>query len=360
MEDIVKTRNYDNEISNGIDEYLSFCDFDRKIHIDSAYNLWFSCMIVMENMDAYRDEGMGDVIVGKPFCREICVKARWFNGMITIYNGNDGEPSRRLNQFDGMLIFENSMCIVVMLRTSAGMFLSQSKYAKELLEGTHMLHCNHCRTPVDTKSKLGPHGDLISHPTLYRSLVGGLRLAVVTSAIQLGIYSSSGTPGTGPLDRLAVVTSAIQLVPRIFIPWNLVVDLTLYSILLFSLVVLSVHNRWVVYRGDSSDSKDIIFSAKQSSLIQFKTSLDVFLGYNEKESVCDYKVKGSWFDRSCTIYAGESTHIVAQMHKKHTVQSIALGKDTFAVTVYPNVDYAFIVALVVILHEINKQKIDVE
>ena len=24
---------------------------------------------VLENMDAYRDEGMGDVIVGKPFCR---------------------------------------------------------------------------------------------------------------------------------------------------------------------------------------------------------------------------------------------------------------------------------------------------
>nr|GEW45054.1 hypothetical protein [Tanacetum cinerariifolium] len=31
----------------------------------------------------------GDVIVGKPFCTEICVKARRFGGMITIYNGND-------------------------------------------------------------------------------------------------------------------------------------------------------------------------------------------------------------------------------------------------------------------------------
>ncbi|GJZ30932.1 protein LURP-one-related 15 [Tanacetum coccineum] len=48
------------------------------------------------------------------------------------------------------------------------------------------------------------------------------------------------------------------------------------------------------------------------------------------------------------------------MHKKHTVQSIALGKDTFAVTVYPNVDYAFIISLVVILHEINQEKNDVE
>ncbi|GKE40058.1 protein LURP-one-related 15 [Tanacetum coccineum] len=50
----------------------------------------------------------------------------------------------------------------------------------------------------------------------------------------------------------------------------------------------------------------------------------------------------------------------AKMHKKHTLQNNALGKETFDVTVYPNVDYAFIVALVVILHEINEEKNDVE
>nr|GEV17919.1 hypothetical protein [Tanacetum cinerariifolium] len=44
---------------------------------------------VVENMDACRDQGMGDVIVGKPFRREIYVKAKQFDGMITIYNGND-------------------------------------------------------------------------------------------------------------------------------------------------------------------------------------------------------------------------------------------------------------------------------
>ena len=44
-----------------------------------------------------------------------------------------------------------------------------------------------------------------------------------------------------------------------------------------------------------------------------------------------------------------------QMDKKHTVQNVALGKDTCVVTVYPNVNHAFIVALVVILHEINEE-----
>nr|GEU33676.1 hypothetical protein [Tanacetum cinerariifolium] len=67
--DIVKTR-CDDEIIGGLDECPSYCDFDRKIHIDSAYNLQFSCMIdfvVVENMDSYHDEGMGDIIVGRPF-----------------------------------------------------------------------------------------------------------------------------------------------------------------------------------------------------------------------------------------------------------------------------------------------------
>ncbi|GKE15883.1 hypothetical protein Tco_1423460 [Tanacetum coccineum] len=91
MVDIVKTR-YDNEIVDGLDEYPSYCDFDKKIHIDYAYNLQFSFMIdfvVVEDMDSYRDEGIGDIIVGKPFCKDACIKARRFDGMITIYKGNN-------------------------------------------------------------------------------------------------------------------------------------------------------------------------------------------------------------------------------------------------------------------------------
>ncbi|GJY16055.1 integrase, catalytic region, zinc finger, CCHC-type containing protein [Tanacetum coccineum] len=97
--------------------YPSDYDHDKKIRIDYAYNLKFSCMIdykgnnvvgalmnvpifvgtfsvktdfaVLEDMDDYRDEGMGDVIFGELFLREVIIKARRFNGMITIYNGND-------------------------------------------------------------------------------------------------------------------------------------------------------------------------------------------------------------------------------------------------------------------------------
>ncbi|GJX19657.1 hypothetical protein Tco_0222334 [Tanacetum coccineum] len=44
---------------------------------------------VLEDMDAYRDNEMGDIIFGEPFLREVRIKTRRFEGMITIYNGDD-------------------------------------------------------------------------------------------------------------------------------------------------------------------------------------------------------------------------------------------------------------------------------
>nr|GEV57463.1 hypothetical protein [Tanacetum cinerariifolium] len=84
MIDIIKTRK-----NESFYEYPSFYDFDRKIHIDCAYNLRFSCMIVVANMDGYRDQDMGDIILGKPFCKASCVEAKRFDGLITIHNGSD-------------------------------------------------------------------------------------------------------------------------------------------------------------------------------------------------------------------------------------------------------------------------------
>ncbi|GKE49442.1 hypothetical protein Tco_1480700 [Tanacetum coccineum] len=43
----------------------------------------------LKDMDAYRDEGMGDVIFGEPFLREVGIKTKRFEGIITIYNGDD-------------------------------------------------------------------------------------------------------------------------------------------------------------------------------------------------------------------------------------------------------------------------------
>ncbi|GJV66019.1 hypothetical protein Tco_1476847 [Tanacetum coccineum] len=145
---IKEFRTRDDELNVRIDDYPSYCDYNKKIHIDCAHNLKFSCMIgfeftqanffpllyvnvmskkfynsimkdkmvykgnnvvgalmnvpifvgtfsvvtdfaVLENMDAYHDEGMSDVIFGKPFLREVGIKAKRFEGIITIHNGDD-------------------------------------------------------------------------------------------------------------------------------------------------------------------------------------------------------------------------------------------------------------------------------
>ncbi|GKA41961.1 putative reverse transcriptase domain-containing protein [Tanacetum coccineum] len=145
---IEEFRSRDEDLDNGIDDYPSYCDDDKKIHIDCAHNLKFSCMIgfefthanffpllyvnmmsrkfhnsimknkmvykgnnivgalmnvpifvgthsvitdfaVLEDMDVYRDNKMGDIIFGEPFLREVGIKTKRFEGIITLYNGNN-------------------------------------------------------------------------------------------------------------------------------------------------------------------------------------------------------------------------------------------------------------------------------
>ncbi|KAK3020878.1 hypothetical protein RJ639_047190 [Escallonia herrerae] len=112
--------------------------------------------------------------------------------------------------------------------------------------------------------------------------------------------------------------------------------------------VLTAHSRWEVFKGDSIYAKDLLFSVRTSHVIQIDTKLDVFLANNSAEEVCDFKVEGSWTEKSCVVKAGESSTIIAQMQKIET-----LGKHKFTVSVHPNVDYAFIVTLMVILDEIH-------
>ncbi|GKA89463.1 zinc finger, CCHC-type containing protein [Tanacetum coccineum] len=61
-------------------------------------------------MDAYRDEGMGDVIVGEPFLKEIRIEARRFDGMITIYNGNEEVTYQMVRSYPRFKYHTNVQC----------------------------------------------------------------------------------------------------------------------------------------------------------------------------------------------------------------------------------------------------------
>ncbi|WJX17055.1 hypothetical protein P8452_07010 [Trifolium repens] len=66
-------------------------------------------------------------------------------------------------------------------RHSGGMFLSQSKYAEEIIEKAAMSSCKPVSTPVDTKAKLsGTSGNPYHDPSEYRSLAGALQYLTFT------------------------------------------------------------------------------------------------------------------------------------------------------------------------------------
>nr|GEW68121.1 ribonuclease H-like domain-containing protein [Tanacetum cinerariifolium] len=90
---------------------------------------------------------------------------------------------RSLNYFLGIFV----------TRDSSGIFLSQKKYAIEILEKAHMVNCNSSRTPVDSGSKLGADGDRflirLSIKVLQENYFSGLKrvLRYVFGALDYGL-----------------------------------------------------------------------------------------------------------------------------------------------------------------------------
>ncbi|GKB77346.1 reverse transcriptase domain-containing protein [Tanacetum coccineum] len=90
MIDIVKTR-CDNEIVDGLDEFNNSIikenfEYKGKNVVGAFMNVpifvgnfsTVAYFALVENMDAYRDDGIGDIIAGRPFCSHAYVKTRRF------------------------------------------------------------------------------------------------------------------------------------------------------------------------------------------------------------------------------------------------------------------------------------------
>ncbi|GKF37082.1 hypothetical protein Tco_0113840 [Tanacetum coccineum] len=65
---------------------------------------------VLEDMNTYHDEGMGDVIVGEPFLRDVGIKARRFDRTITIYNGSDEVTYQMVRSHPRFKCHTNEQC----------------------------------------------------------------------------------------------------------------------------------------------------------------------------------------------------------------------------------------------------------
>ena len=78
-------------------------------------------------------------------------------------------------------------------------------------------------------------------------------------------------------------------------------------------------NGWEAFRGDSTDARDLLFTARRSPGFLVWTQVGVFLAPNTAGMACDLKMKCSYNNRSCDVYLGDSNTKIAQV--KTTVPS---------------------------------------
>ncbi|KAJ9694101.1 hypothetical protein PVL29_009878 [Vitis rotundifolia] len=152
-----------------------------------------------------------------------------------------------------------------------------------------------------------------------------VELAIVTMLLNLSEGSLAVTDMNGTF-RFKVKGRVMSLRDR-----RILQDAAGNALVTLRRKIRTVRNKWLAFRGDSTAAKDLLFTTKLSYLPEGKSELNVFLVANTDEEVCDF-----------------------EMHKeldRLKFQSNVLGKDIFAVTVNPNVDFSFIVALIVIMDE---------
>ncbi|CAM0877268.1 unnamed protein product [Alopecurus aequalis] len=120
---------------------------------------------------------------------------------------------------------------------------------------------------------------------------------------------------------------------------------------------LVMNKRWKVFRGDSTNRRDLLFTVLKPSVIplRWSTRVSVFLASNDAEQAPDFRVTGSYHDGACSVSLGDSNTVIAKIDRRSTVVSSLLGKNSYSVTVNAGIDYAFVVALAVILDEMHYQ-----
>ncbi|KAJ9547616.1 hypothetical protein OSB04_020159 [Centaurea solstitialis] len=116
---------------------------------------------------------------------------------------------------------------------------------------------------------------------------------------------------------------------------------------------ITMHRRRQAYRGDSHDQR--IFSVKKTR--GFKSlRYDVYMTSNMTESTFNYRVYDSYRDGSSVIYAGDKATKLAQLNIQVTHQKTVKKEEKFTVDLSPNVDKAFVSALLIIREEVRKSR----
>ncbi|GJU76737.1 hypothetical protein Tco_1273807 [Tanacetum coccineum] len=94
---------------------------------------------VLEDMDAYRDEGMSDVIIGEPFLREVGIKAKRFEGITTLYKSDNEVTYQMVRSHPRFKRHTNEQCnrIPPLLKVSEKGEKNEISHAYQKLKGSY-------------------------------------------------------------------------------------------------------------------------------------------------------------------------------------------------------------------------------
>ncbi|XP_068487729.1 protein LURP-one-related 1-like [Phaseolus vulgaris] len=98
----------------------------------------------------------------------------------------------------------------------------------------------------------------------------------------------------------------------------------------------------------TNSNGNIVFSVKSNivSIVTPRRHMYLFDAYGNPIVHLQGSVKATWFGSSWDVYIGDSNILVAQINKK---LGTIFSREKYMVTVSPNIDHAFIVALIVTL-----------
>ncbi|XP_073015898.1 protein LURP-one-related 12-like [Primulina eburnea] len=111
----------------------------------------------------------------------------------------------------------------------------------------------------------------------------------------------------------------------------------------------SLHQRWEGFAGERMEGHDPLFSVRRSSLIG-RSAITVEVYSNTGE---EYQIEGSFACRSCTVFNAEKEAVAKIRRKVDASTNVVLGKDVFLLSLKPGFGGAFVMALVLVLDQID-------
>ncbi|XP_027090962.1 protein LURP-one-related 7 [Coffea eugenioides] len=112
---------------------------------------------------------------------------------------------------------------------------------------------------------------------------------------------------------------------------------------------------WQGFRVTDS-REELMFRVQKTVDKLTRTEFEIFLiGEESEDSKTDFKMRGSPFKRSCTIYKGNSIMAETSLMYKMGIQKAFVPRSRFRVTIFPgHIDLALVVSLVVIFFDGRK------